>query len=223
MLFQVARLGNGYWDWVHKPSSQPTFRLFENKLLESLSKTPWYAIPLFWLPIIVLAAFRAFLADNAHWQPSSLLLFMPAGLALWTLLEYSLHRFLFHAAIPKDSAFWSTFHFMIHGLHHKFPMDKHRLVFPPAAGVVVFGCLYVLHCMMLGQAVTDALLPGALSGYVCYDLTHYYLHHGQPKPETYLGFLKGYHRAHHYKNPDLGYGITSTVWDKPFGTEGVSS
>ena len=38
------------------------------------------------------------------------------------------------------------------------------------------------------------LLAGALIGYIIYDLTHYYLHHGSPEP----GNLKTYHVAHHF-------------------------
>ena len=30
--------------------------------------------------------------------------------------------------------------------------------------------------------------------------------------------LKKYHLAHHYKNFELGYGVTSKFWDTIFGT-----
>ncbi len=41
-------------------------------------------------------------------------------------------------------------------------------------------------------------------GYLCYDMTHYYLHHGSPSAGGYLADLKSYHVAHHYLNPNLG-------------------
>lgn len=33
-------------------------------------------------------------------------------------------------------------------------------------------------------STAPALLGGGLLGYVMYDCTHYYLHHGQPKSEV---------------------------------------
>ena len=36
-------------------------------------------------------------------------------------------------------------------------------------------------------------------------------------PSFYKG-LKKYHLAHHYKNFELGYGVTSKFWDTIFGT-----
>ena len=43
---------------------------------------------------------------------------------------------------------------------------------------------------------------------VFYDCTHYALHH--TKLPAYLREVKKYHLAHHYKNYELGFGVTST-------------
>ena len=42
-----------------------------------------------------------------------------AGILLWTFLEYTLHRFLFHMEPPKDSKILIGLHFVLHGQHHK--------------------------------------------------------------------------------------------------------
>jgi len=42
---------------------------------------------------------------------------------------------------------------------------------------------------------------------VFYDCTHYALHH--TKLPAYLREVKKYHLAHHYKNYELGFGVTS--------------
>lgn len=65
------------------------------------------------------------------------------GFMAWQLMEYVIHRWIFHT-IPQN--YWGiTAHFLFHGCHHKFPMDATRLVFPPLpAGAValgVYGCL----------------------------------------------------------------------------------
>lgn len=41
------------------------------------------------------------------------------GILLWTLLEYSLHRWVFHLEPSGRSQAMIYFHFAIHGLHHK--------------------------------------------------------------------------------------------------------
>jgi 4-hydroxysphinganine ceramide fatty acyl 2-hydroxylase len=64
------------------------------------------------------------------------------GIAYWTLGENIGHRFLFHGEdywmkkIPNNKEI-RTFHFLIHGIHHAFPMDRLRLVFPPLPGFIL--------------------------------------------------------------------------------------
>ena len=64
--------------------------------------------------------------------------------------------------------------------------------------------LYLPIAHLLPLNVGRALLAGALLGYIGYDLTHYYLHHGSPTPGTYFASLKTYHVAHHYVNYNRG-------------------
>jgi len=59
---------------------------------------------------------------------------------------------------------------------------------------------------------------GFLLGYVCYDMTHIYIHHGTPWI-SHFKEMKKYHNKHHYVDGDRGYGISSKFWDKVFGTE----
>lgn len=48
-----------------------------------------------------------------------------AGVVVWTILEYVLHRFLFHVDdyLPDHPVFL-TLHFLLHGIHHYLPMDR---------------------------------------------------------------------------------------------------
>ncbi|KAL5099543.1 hypothetical protein RYX36_003870, partial [Vicia faba] len=62
-------------------------------------------------------------------------LFVLLGIFVWTLAEYLLHRFLFHV---QTKSYWgNTLHYLLHGCHHKHPMDSLRLVFPPAAAAII--------------------------------------------------------------------------------------
>lgn len=42
-----------------------------------------------------------------------------SGVLLWSVLEYSLHRWVFHLNAENGGVFICTFHFLLHGLHHK--------------------------------------------------------------------------------------------------------
>lgn len=57
------------------------------------------------------------------------------------------------------------------------------------------------------------------TGYVVYDLLHFYLHHGSPKEGSHFYYMKRYHNWHHFTHYDTGFGITSSFWDRIFGTE----
>lgn len=47
------------------------------------------------------------------------------GNVIWTILEYTLHRFLFHVdEMLPDTPIFITLHFLMHGIHHYLPMDR---------------------------------------------------------------------------------------------------
>lgn len=88
-----------------------------------------------------------------------------------------------------------------------------RLVMPPALAVVLATPLNKLAHTLFAEPAAYAVMAGALFGYVLYDLTHYYLHHAKVF-KVHFQEMKTYHLAHHYKNFEGGYGITSKIWDR---------
>jgi len=60
-------------------------------------------------------------------------------------------------------------------------------------------------------------MAGVLTGYILYDMTHYYIHHNKPT-SSYWKELKSYHVLHHYKDPKLGFGVSNKLWDYVFDT-----
>ncbi|KAI0205702.1 inositolphosphorylceramide-B C-26 hydroxylase [Astrocystis sublimbata] len=208
-----------YLDQVHRPrhykggASAPLFGNF----LEPLSLTPWYVVPIVWLPCI---AYGTYLAAEGFETKTSLATAWLSGLFLWTLVEYFLHRFLFHLDhyLP-DNRVGITLHFLLHGVHHYLPMDKYRLVMPPTLFVALAAPFWKLaHTVFsFNWYLGTAVYCGGIFGYVVYDLTHYFLHH-QNLPLWYKG-LKKYHLAHHFQDYELGFGVTSAFWDRIFNTE----
>ncbi|XP_033625507.1 fatty acid 2-hydroxylase-like [Asterias rubens] len=232
VLWQVINLGEKYYEWTHIPVSRDTMRLFRYDFIEYFSTSNWYAVPLTWIPFIMMICWLAIQQWQDVWMFDSVfggalkisvsyeafpLVFL-AGILLWTFLEYTLHRFLFHMEPPKDSKILIGLHFVLHGQHHKVPFDPGRLVFPPIASAVFVIMYYFVLTAILPVPVAYTLMGGTLLGYICYDLTHYYLHHGSPGPGTYFQELKTYHVRHHYEIQDKGFGISSKLWDIAFGT-----
>ncbi|KAG0076849.1 fatty acid alpha-hydroxylase, partial [Podila epicladia] len=93
-----------------------------------------------------------------------------------------------------------------------------RLVMPPALAVALAIPINKLIHSALPDSQAYAVFSGLLLGYVLYDMTHYYLHHAKVF-KIHFREMKTYHLAHHYKNFEGGYGITSKIWDKVFNTE----
>ncbi|KAI8338148.1 hypothetical protein BC941DRAFT_351661 [Chlamydoabsidia padenii] len=204
-----------YLEQVHKPRYLPTPAIFfGHPLLEPLSKTVWYVVPLLWLPF---AAYQ-FSISWAGGAPLLSAFSFGLGVVIWTLLEYLLHRFLFHVDdyLP-DHQIAFLLHFTLHGFHHYLPMDKLRLVMPPTLGIALAYPLISLGHFLFPPLMAYAVIAGGVVGYVMYDCTHYYLHHARVF-EYHFKEMKKYHMAHHYKNYEDGYGITSKLWDVVFGT-----
>lgn len=209
-----------YLAQVHRPrhykggASAP---LMPHPILEPLSLTPWWVVPMVWLPPVAYGTYLGL----TNIDPLPLATFYWAfGLFLWSLVEYVLHRFLFHieAALP-DHPIALTVHFLLHGVHHYLPMDRYRLVMPPTLFLVLATPFYKLAHFIFSYDwyVANMVFSGGIFGYICYDLTHYFLHHKQLP--AYWRSLKKYHLQHHFADFENGFGVTSRFWDRVFGTE----
>ena len=223
MLIQVMTSNwsrDFYIQQVHKPrhyryGSAPIFGNF----LGPLSLTPWWMIPIIWLPVNFYLQSLA-MKGNTPIQHAGYFAF---GVALWTLVEYFLHRVLFHLDyyLPENRVA-ITLHFLMHGVHHYLPMDRMRLVMPPAMCIILTTPLYFLcHFVFRSYYPSLSIFCGAQFGYILYDLTHYFIHHKQlPK---FMKLIKIWHLDHHYRDFQRGFGVTSPFWDYVFGSTYVDT
>ena len=218
LLMQLLRSNYSkefYLDQVHRPrhygkGSAPLFGNF----LEPLSLTPWWVVPLVWLP----PNMYLFYIGLTNQHPLIALSLWAMGLFVWTIVEYGLHRFVFHLdGYLPDHPVFLTLHFLLHGVHHYLPMDGYRLVLPPTLFIILAYPFYRLVFSIFPFYMACSGFAGGTLGYIMYDVTHYVLHHTHlPK---YLQDLKTYHLEHHYKNYEMGFGVTSRFWDVIFNTE----
>ena len=173
---------------------------------------PWHVVAI-WVPFSLYMGYRAFSGGQSVVSFAGWFAF---GVLAWTLLEYGLHRGIFHFKPAEDSPVQQDLSFLIHGIHHDYPWDGDRLVMPPTVSALIAGALWWPAGWAFGAA-RPAWFAGLVMGYVWYDLTHYYLHHAVPT--TALGkWMRKYHLVHHFKTPKVRYGITTPLWDVVFGT-----
>ena len=188
-------------------------RMFENDFLEFFSHIhPATPVVLF-IPLTILLIYFSYTSyELSVLTITGLFAF---GIFIWTFLEYTLHRFVFHYE-PK-SAMGKRMHFMLHGVHHDYPNDGTRLVMTPAISVPFALFFYGVLWLLLGSTYVHSTFAGLIFGYVCYDMIHYATHHFPMKNGLALK-LKQHHMRHHYQDDTSGYGVSSPFWDYVFGT-----
>ncbi|MFT3885355.1 MAG: sterol desaturase family protein [Flavobacteriales bacterium] len=194
------------------PNTTGSGRIFKNPVLEALTKTH-IAIPLtlFW-GAGLLTLWYSIAKLGLNWW--SCLVFFLFGALLFTLVEYLMHRFMYH--IPADTEKRKRFQYVIHGVHHDHPRDKTRLALPPTLSVVLAVLFIALFRFIIGPE-GYSFGGGFLFGYSTYLLAHYAIHMYKP-PKNFLSIIWKHHNLHHYVGDDGAFGVSSPLWDYVFGT-----
>ncbi len=195
-----------------RPQNKGTKVLFKNPIIERLSRTNTA------VPVSIFLAFSTFLmiwgfiySSLSAWTQIAIFLF---GLLLFSLVEYLVHRHLFH--MITNTKLRERIQYTFHGVHHEFPKDTSRLAMPPVISVVIVTLLYLLFKYIIGD-YTYGFLPGFITGYSLYLIVHYIVHAYQP-PKNFFKILWIHHGIHHYKDHERAFGVSSPLWDYIFGT-----
>ena len=195
-------------------NSQESVRMFKSDLLEALSKVHFLVPLIIFVPIIGFFIYEAFAVELGL---AAFLGMFALGLFVWTLVEYVMHRFLFHY-MPPDKPWAQRLHFIFHGVHHDYPSDAKRLVLPPSVSIPLAAIFYFLFNAILPANYISGFFPAFLLGYLFYDETHYAIHHFNFKGSIWKK-IKQHHMLHHYQDPAKGYGVSSPLWDKIFRSD----
>ena len=195
-------------------NSTESVRMFKSNFMEAMSKVH-FSVPLFiYVPVVLY-----FLGKSAfvlHTNAGTIILFYFLGILGWSLIEYVLHRFVFHFT-PKGK-FMERIHFVFHGVHHDYPNDVKRLVMPPSVSIPLAVLFYFILSAVFNEVQFHAFFPGFVTGYLIYDMSHYALHHYNFKSKFWKE-LKRHHMLHHYQDSSKKYGVSSVLWDKIFKSE----
>jgi len=190
-----------------------TARMFKSDFMEAFSKVHW-TVPLYiYLPVIAYFLFRSII--DFQLAIGTILLYIVIGLAIWTITEYVLHRFVFHFSPPGKIG--ARIHFIFHGVHHDYPNDTKRLVMPPSVSIPLAALFFFLFQAILGEVLVGPFFVGFIAGYLFYDISHYAIHHFNMHNKFWL-IIKNHHMRHHYQDGSKGFGVSSPFWDVIFRT-----
>ena len=186
-------------------------RMFDNPLLDALSRVHPMVPPVIFLPAIA----ATFVIGAGRVGPVGAVLAVLTGYVVWTLTEYWLHRLVFH--FEPERGIGARLHWIIHGVHHDHPNDPMRLVMPPSVSVPLALGFLALFVAVAGTGWGVAAFSGFIAGYLAYDMLHYSTHHRVPRSR--LGRkLRELHMRHHFQDHHAGYGVSAPYWDHVFGT-----
>lgn len=192
-------------------------RLFENPILEQLTKTRPWVIYSIYLPLI--SYLLIYSHQNLNFSLGFIAFLFVAAMFSWTIVEYIAHRYIFHMH-PK-SKLGKKIIYIFHENHHEFPRDKMRLFMPPLPSIILASLLFGIFALG-SKLITGTIdyayvfFSGFFFGYLAYVSMHYAIH--AFAPPKYLKALWRNHHLHHYKYPEKGFGVSSTFWDRVFGT-----
>ena len=188
--------------------------MFDSDLLDKLSRVH----PVVPLVIFIPAIAVLFGLGQEGQAPLKVIGLIAGGYVFWTLIEYWMHRLVFH--FEPEHGLGARLHWIIHGVHHDHPNDPLRLVMPPSVSVPLASLFIWGFVAVLGTPVAWLFGVGFLSGYLGYDMLHFHVHHH--KPNTALGkLLRELHMRHHFQDDTRGFGVSAPFWDHVFGTPTV--
>src|SRR5688572_16700944 len=122
-------------------------RMFESDFIDFFSRTHPIVVPLLYVPASAYLCWYSVQSQGIPVGTTAWLVVL--GFIAWTLSEYWLHRLFFHWQ-PKGT--WGErMHFLVHGVHHKWPHDRYRLVMPPAVSITLFVIFITLWVSLFGS------------------------------------------------------------------------
>jgi sterol desaturase/sphingolipid hydroxylase (fatty acid hydroxylase superfamily) len=132
---------------------------------------------------------------------------LACGAMLWTLVEYLLHRFVYHeVAVVRE----------LHGMHHAHPNDF--IGAPVWVSIAGFFSILGLLALLWDVEIACGITSGLIIGYLAYLLMHDAAHRWQLGESSWLRRHRLRHLRHHRNAEPGNFGVTTGFWDVVFGT-----
>ena len=174
----------------------------------------WKLTPLFFYTAVIVCLFSVTRHEALSLSVSLLLL--ASGLLSWGLIEYGLHRFVFH--YDARSEIGRKIVYAAHLSHHENPDSSDQIFASLLISAPVATAYLLLAWFTTGSLRAVAyLFTGLVMGYFYYEWLHFRSHHARAKLRLFR-YLKKYHLLHHHQTPELRFGVSSPLFDIIFGT-----
>jgi sterol desaturase/sphingolipid hydroxylase (fatty acid hydroxylase superfamily) len=134
-------------------------------------------------------------------------LMVVVGATLWTLIEYIMHRVIYHR-VPIFEKY--------HEAHHTDP--RAYVGAPPMVGTSVVFLVSFVPLVAFSPVIANAVSVGMLMGYTIYMIVHHACHFWTPTTRGYLYRARLHHAVHHYRDDNGNFGVITSFWDRVFGT-----
>ena len=175
------------------------------------------------MPVTVIYSTYLLVLLAFAWRASALpraLAWTLGGVALWTLMEYLVHRYILHVAFPRGKTWISrVLHKLFdasHGDHHANPFDGYHInghLDTVWIAVVVFPLSF-----LAPPYTASMLIAGLFAAYAAEEWAHHAMHFCNYR-WSFFQYLRRRHLFHHSRHGvGTAYGITSDFWDKVFDT-----
>jgi len=192
-----------------------TGHIFKNPYLEFLTRAPAPVSVTIYLSVIAGLLFYGYQANVVPSVGQAAAIYFGA-IFFWTFFEYFFHKYINHLDeyFPESKTAYKIA-YSLHGIHHEYPRDKERLIMPPVPGLLILSVLFGIFWLIMGNYLF-VFMPGFMTGYLLYTYVHFSVHK-TPVP-SYLKVQYKHHAVHHYKYPNKAFGVSTTLWDRVFGT-----
>ncbi len=121
-------------------------------------------------------------------------------LTIWTIIEYIMHRFVFHRKFRKE-----------HWQHH---INAEEYI-----GVSTIKTSAIFFILLIGALFTNlgSLYTGIALGYLLYIVIHDAMHH-ENFITKFIPNLRKNHEEHHKFGKEVNFGVITSFWDRIFKT-----
>ena len=165
------------------------------------------------------ATMLAFCGLSEHWLRG--LVLYALGFAVWTWIEYEVHRHVLHGRFQDGPGIWQ--HFLhknfdhLHWEHHARPWDGNH-VNGTLKDTGFFIALFLSVAFLFPPWTVTMLIAGIMQAYVIEEWVHHSVHFCTFRSK-YFRYIKRHHLYHHSpKGSEVGYGLTNGFWDVVYGT-----
>ena len=126
------------------------------------------------------------------------------GLVMWSLIEYAMHRFVYHGVEPFQR---------LHAEHHRRPLALIATATLVSVSLIVV-LVWLPAILLVGFWLGSGTTLGVTIGYFVYGVLHHGVHHWRAKG-SWMRQCKRQHAIHHH-NPGVNFGVTMLWWDRAF-------